>query len=143
MEKQRPRVGLGVIVLNDKGEILIGKRKGAHAPFYSIPGGNLELGETFEDGAIRELKEEADITIIDPKVTSLTNNLKTFREEGLHYLSVLLIAKKFEGEVKIMEPHKCEEWLWVDPHNLPEPHFEASTFGVQCYLQNKFYLGAS
>lgn len=32
-----PGVGLGVIIKNEQGEVLIGKRKSSHAPFYSIP----------------------------------------------------------------------------------------------------------
>lgn len=61
-------MGLGIIVENDKGQILIMKREGSHAPFWSIPGGKLELGETFEAGAARELKEELDTDIKDPRL---------------------------------------------------------------------------
>lgn len=45
--KELPRIGIGVIILNKDGKILVGKRKGSHAQFYSIPGGHLEVGETF------------------------------------------------------------------------------------------------
>ena len=51
---KHPKVGLGVIIVNKDGNILIGKRKGSHAQKYSIPGGHLEIGETFEQGTIRE-----------------------------------------------------------------------------------------
>lgn len=133
------RIGLGIIIENSDGKILVGKRKGAHASFYSIPGGHLELGETFEDGAIREIKEETDLDIVNPKVISVTNGLKTYKNEGLHYVSIALLATEFSGELKIMEPQKCEEWLWIDPHNLPKPHFDASEMSVVCYLENSFY----
>lgn len=138
-QKNRPRVGLGIIIVNQEGKILIGKRQGSHAPYYSIPGGNLEVGETFEDGAIREIKEETDLNIENPKVIAVTNNLDTFRESGLHYLSVILLTNDFSGELKIMEPEKCEEWLWVDPKNLPMPHFDASQMGIELYLAGEFY----
>lgn len=137
--KNRPRVGLGVVIVNHEGKVLIGKRKGNHAPYYSIPGGNLELGETFEAGAIREIKEETDLDIQKPEVIAVTNNLETYRSEGLHYLSIILLVRDFSGELKIMEPEKCNEWLWVDPQNLPQPHFEASQMGIKCYLEKKFY----
>jgi len=55
---RKPGVGLGVIVENAQGQILVQKRTGSHAQKYSIPGGGLELGETFEEGACRELREE-------------------------------------------------------------------------------------
>jgi mutator protein MutT len=134
------RVGLGIIVVNKDGKILVGKRKGKHAAKYSIPGGHLEIGETFEQGAIREIKEETDLDITDPKVIAVTNNLETFKEEGKHYMSIILLVKEYSGVLKNMEPEKCEEWLWIDPRQLPQPHFDASVAGVACYLNNGFYL---
>jgi len=140
MEK-RPKVGLGIIIVNGNGEILIGKRKGSLAQKYSIPGGHLDLGETFEDGAIREIKEETNLNIKQLHVIAITNNLETYREEGKHYVSIVLLVDKYEGDLKLMEPDKCEAWLWVDPKNLPEPHFDASKLGIQCYLKHSFYEG--
>lgn len=43
-----PKVGIGVIIVKDDGHILVGKRKASHTPYWSIPGGHLELGESFE-----------------------------------------------------------------------------------------------
>jgi 8-oxo-dGTP diphosphatase len=97
-----PRVGLGIIIVNDKGEILVGKRKGGHAQKYSIPGGHLDLGETFEAGAIREVKEETNLDIERPKVIAVSNNLETFRSEGKHYISVFLLAESFSGDLKLV-----------------------------------------
>jgi ADP-ribose pyrophosphatase YjhB (NUDIX family) len=114
-------------------------RTGTHAPKFSIPGGRLEIGETFEQAAIREVQEELDVTIIDPKVIAVTNNLETHAEEGVHFISVILLAAAFKGEPKIMEPHKCLGIDWHDPQNLPEPHFDASRLGVQCWLENRVY----
>ena len=33
----RPHVGIGVLLVNPDGHVLIGKRKGPHAPYWSIP----------------------------------------------------------------------------------------------------------
>jgi len=134
-----PLVGLGVIILSSEGKILIGKRKGSHSPYYSIPGGKLEAGETFEDGAIREVKEETGLEIRDPKVIAVTNNLKTYHEEGLHFISIALLVTDYSGQPEVMEPLKCEGWIWAVPEHLPSPHFEASRMAVECYLQRKFY----
>lgn len=136
---EQVRVGIGVIIKRDD-KILVGKRKNSHAPFWSIPGGHIELGETFEQAAVREIKEETDLTLINPKVIAITNNLETFKQCGKHYLSVILLAPKFSGELKLTEPEKCEAWQWVDPYNLPMPHFDASRDGIRCYLDDKFYF---
>lgn len=137
---KRPGVGVGVIVVNDKGHILVGKREGDHAPHYSIPGGHLELGETFEQAAIREIKEETNLEIKNPMVVAVNNNLRTYREEGKHNITVFLQTKDYSGELRNMEPNKCSGWQWVDPNKLPNPHFESSEKGVKCYLKGKMYL---
>lgn len=140
MQLSRPKVGVGVIIIDKKGKVLVGRRKGGHAPFYSIPGGALELGETFENCATREIKEETGLEIKNPQVIALTNNLETYRKEGVHYISVVLLAKSFSGGLNIMEPDKCERWLWADPNNLPLPHFDASARAIKSYLAGKFYI---
>lgn len=137
--KSNPGVGIGVIIVNQNGDVLFGKRRGGLAPYYSIPGGRLEAGETFEECAIREIKEETGMDIEDPKVIAVTNNLKTFKNEGVHYISVVLLAKSFSGEAKVMEKEKCEEWIWADPKSIPMPHFDASERSIDCYLEGIFY----
>ena len=137
---ERPKIGIGVLIINNDGEILVGKRKGSHAQYYSIPGGHLEMGESFEEAAAKEIKEETNLTIENPKVFAVTNNLKTYSEEGKHYVSICLHVTEFTGELINMEPEKCEGWQWVFPDRLPKPHFEASEKAVKCYLENKFYM---
>lgn len=136
----QPVVGVGVILVNKEGKILVGKRKVKPSPKYSIFGGGLELGESFEQNAIREAKEETNLDIQNPKVIAITNNLETFTEEGLHSISIILVATEFSGELTVMEPDKCERWLWCDPKNLPQPHYDASRMAVDCYLKKKFYI---
>ncbi|WP_368191922.1 NUDIX hydrolase [Aeromonas sp. s8] len=134
-----PRVGVGVILTNAQGQVLLGKRKGSHAPYWSIPGGHLELGESFESAAIREVAEETGLEIHGPEVVAVTNNLETLRESGLHYISVTLHAKA-DGEPQLLEPEKCEGWVWCDPRELPEPHFDASRQSIACWLAGRCYL---
>lgn len=103
-------------------------------------GGGLEMGETFEACTIREAKEETNLDIKNPQVMAITNNLETFKEEGIHTISVILLATEFSGGLKVMEPDKCESWFWCDPNDLPEPHYDASRQAIACYLNNTFYL---
>lgn len=135
-----PTIGVGVIIENELGQILVGKRKGSVAPYWSIPGGGMEYGETFEGVAKREILEETGIQLTKPKVIGLTNNLETFHAEGFHAVSVILYEKVVDQEAKIMEPKKCEAWIWCDPKELPRPHFEASLKSVNCFLQDAFYI---
>ena len=140
-KSNRPAVGIGVILENPQGQVLIGKRIGKHAPSYSIPGGHMEAGESFESAAIREIAEETGLAITDPKVICVTNNLKTWAAEGYHTISVILLVKNVTDEPELLEPHKCEGWIWVDPRQLPEPHFDASESAIHCYLNELVYQG--
>jgi 8-oxo-dGTP diphosphatase len=57
MEENRPKVGIGVFIFKD-GKFLMGCRKGTHgAGTWSVPGGHLEFGESFEECAEREALE--------------------------------------------------------------------------------------
>ena len=57
-ENKIVRVGVGVFVWRD-GRFIMGQRLGSHgANTWSVPGGHLEFGESWEDCAIREVKEE-------------------------------------------------------------------------------------
>lgn len=137
---QRPNIGIGIIIQNANGEILVGKRKGSHSPFYSIPGGHLEMGETFEEGIKKEVLEETGLEIKKPVVIGITNNLRTFETSGIHHISVNMFTDNFKGIPMTMEPNKCEKWFWVKPQELPQPHFDASEFAVECFLKKQFYI---
>ena len=48
MEKKYPRVGVGVMIQNEKGEVLLGLRQGSHgAGEWSFPGGHLDFEKPF------------------------------------------------------------------------------------------------
>lgn len=136
-ENKKVLVGVGIIVLRKDGKVLIGKRIGKFVPEYSIPGGSLEAGETFEEGACREMKEETGVIIKNPTVVSISNNLETYKKTGKHYISVNLLVKKFIGEPKVLEKDKCEKYIWCDPDDVPKPHFEVSRKGLDMYFKNK------
>lgn len=135
-----PQIGVGIIIQNKLGQILVGRRKGSHAPYFSIPGGRLELGESFEEAAYREAKEETGLELKEVHILGVTNNLKTFKETGIHYISVVVFCRNFSGVPEVKEKDKCEAWHWVSPQNIPQPHFEASSVSIDCMLQKKCYV---
>lgn len=58
--------GVGVILFNDRGEVLLQKRskhKETHPGYYDISvAGHCGKGETYEETALREMKEEIGVT---------------------------------------------------------------------------------
>lgn len=78
----QPVVGVGIIILKG-GKILLGKRgKEPAKDKWSIPGGAMELGETIEQAAIREAKEETRLDVYNPVLIDVINELD-FDEKGL------------------------------------------------------------
>lgn len=115
----RPRVGVGVIVVK-KDKILLGKRKGSHgAGCWGFAGGYVEFGEEIEICAARELKEETGLTALSIREGPWVNNLI----DGKHCVTLFLVVDRFEGKVELLEPHKCEGWAWFDWSHLPTPLF--------------------
>ena len=120
-ENERPKVGIGVIVLH-KGKVLLGKRINSHGSHtWSFPGGHLEFKEGIFDCARREVLEETGLEIANPKICQFTNDI--FVKENKHYITIFVVCSANNVEPKIMEPDKCEEWRWFDWNNLPEPLF--------------------
>ncbi|MFH1192279.1 MAG: NUDIX domain-containing protein [bacterium] len=136
MEKQIPKVGIGIFIIKD-GKVLLTKRKGSHGEGeYAFPGGHLEYMESFEDCAKRETMEEAGIEIENIRFQLLAN-VKKYAPK--HYVHIALFADWKSGEPKILEPDKCEGWGWYSLDNLPEPMFEMCKLSYDSYKTGRSY----
>ncbi|RLN15246.1 hypothetical protein BBJ28_00007118 [Nothophytophthora sp. Chile5] len=97
------RVGVGVLLMSKKHPncVLIGQRKGSHgAGKFALPGGHLEMFESWQECAIREVKEETDLDLTEVKL-------------AFHYITILMQAVvDDEQPVRNMEPNKCVGWTW-------------------------------
>lgn len=116
-------VGVGVLIFNDNGDVLLGQRLNSHgAERWGPPGGHLEFGETFETCAIRETFEETGLTVDSPTFFALTNDL--FADEHKHYISVFMRAQYPKHQpIKNQEPHKILDWQWFKLSELPKSVF--------------------
>lgn len=118
---KRARVGIGVFVFK-KGKFLMGQRRNAHGDgTWSIPGGHLEFGETFEETAKREVLEETGLRIKNVRFGAVTNDL--FETDDKHYLTIWLVSDWESGKEQITEPDKFVAMKWCKFDKLPEPLF--------------------
>jgi 8-oxo-dGTP diphosphatase len=123
-KQETPKVGVGVLVFNSKGELLLMKRQGSYGEGkWSLPGGHFDIGETLLECCARELKEETNLDILSIKKFTFANNI--MEDEGLHYVTLFVTAISWKGKVENMEPEKCSRLGWFNPHDLPEPLFVA------------------
>jgi 8-oxo-dGTP diphosphatase len=122
MSSQDVGVGVACTVWRD-GKFLMMKRQGAHASgTWSIPGGHLEFGETWEAAAVREVLEETGMEITDVKFMAATNDIMT--SDKKHYVTIWMTADWAANEPEILEPEKCSAIGWYDFSSLPQPLFE-------------------
>ena len=121
MNQNNVRVGIGVFVFKN-GKFLMQQRQGAHgAGSWSVPGGHLEFGESFEDTARREVKEETGLDITNIRFGAVTND--HFVDEDKHYVTVWMLSDWQSGLEAITEPDKCLKQEWHTFDNLPYPLF--------------------
>ena len=138
-EQNRPKVGIGVMILKE-GKVLLGKRKGSHgAGQYAFPGGHLEYMESFAECARRETLEECGIEIENFRFV-LLENVKLYAPK--HYVHITLLADWKSGEPKVMEPDKCKGWEWYALDTLPEPLFELVKISIESYQTGRNYYDA-
>ena len=138
-QEQRPKVGIGVMIVKD-GKVLLGKRKGSHgAGEYAWPGGHMEYMESFEGCAKREVREETGMEIENIRFLRLLN-LKDYAPK--HYVDIGLIADWKGGEPRIIEPDKIERWDWYEMDKLPDPLFSTIPTYFEAYKTGKNFWDA-
>ena len=103
-------VGAGVFVENERGELLLGLRTDNHC--WGTAGGAVELGETVEEGARREMLEETGLVAEELEL------LGVFSGEDTHYtypngdevyvIDVKFICRKYHGALKPQESEVSE-----------------------------------
>ena len=136
----KPMVGVGVMILNDKNELLMTQRISSHGiGEWSFPGGHLEFGETIVEAARREVKEETGLDIEKIEVFSVADEMRYLKTHNKHYVNIGLVAHYEGGEPKIMEPEKCTGWRWIHIDEMPDNLFEASGIILDNYRNNIMY----
>ena len=115
------KAGVGVFVFRN-GKFLMQKRQGAHGVgTWSVPGGWMEFGESFEDTAKREVMEEIGLRISDVRVAGVVNSF--FKEDDVHSVTIWVTSIYESGKASILEPDKIADLIWCDFDSLPSPLF--------------------
>lgn len=143
-EKKKVGAGFGVLILKDN-KVLLGKRHEDPEKASSLlqgqgtwtmPGGKLDFGETFEEGAKRETMEETGIKLNKVKVICVNND----KIETAHFVTIGLFSDDFTGSPKVMEPDEITEWRWFSLDNLPSPIYFPSAEVLENYKKKQFYI---
>lgn len=108
-----------VLVIRDK-KILMEKLCYGGRTFYSVPGGGIEEGETPEEAAIRELKEECGLDgIIVKKLAEIYNHERTEYSFEVRVPDNQIAVKGYDPEEPI-DDQAIKEVLWMDLSEITE-----------------------
>ncbi len=126
----RPIPGIGVIVFNSDAVLLIQRGKPPRMGEWTIPGGVIELGETIEAAARREVREECGIEIAPRGVVDAVDILARDDEQcaQYHYIIVELAAEYAGGELRAASD--VLDARWVAPADLAQFQLKPDTLRV-------------
>ena len=112
---KHPRVGVGLFLIRDNAALFL-RRAGAHgAGSWGLVGGHLEFGESPEECAARECREESGIVVDPAEIVAGTFTNDVFHDEGKHYITIFCSALLPPGQEPVnMEPDKIAEFRWFD-----------------------------
>ena len=103
---------MNMCMVYNENQVLVINRKKKDWPGITFPGGHVELGESFTDSVIRELKEETGLDIYSPQLCGI----KDWCENEIRYQLLFYKTNKFSG--KIVSSDEGEVW-WENIDNLP------------------------
>lgn len=149
MEDKMPRVGTAILVINNKGNVLLSKRlNGEDTGVWCPPGGKLDFGENIKACMYREVLEETDLKLRNVHVLPLVT--KNMTNHGNHYICFWGYARVETDddfvdfiEYKDGKPKSDGIWHFLDPKRMLEQHkkdkilFGSAPEALGYYLQMK------
>ena len=112
--------GVGLLVFNEGNKGLMQLRTDYNA--WGFPGGAMELGESFEEVAIRELKEETNLDADELKLIKILSGKDTYREypngDKLYDITAIFLVKKYHNDLKIND-NESKKLDWFNINDLP------------------------
>ncbi len=134
--KLEAKAAVHLILTNEHGECLFLRRfnTGYKDGEYGLVSGHVEEGENLKSAMIREAYEEVGITLTPDElyvvgvIPSLPNN----------YVYFFLRAVTWSGNVRNMEPHKCDDMRWFDLRALPDNTVFYVRWAIENYLEGEW-----
>jgi putative (di)nucleoside polyphosphate hydrolase len=126
------RIGVGIILLNDKNKIFVGKRIDNPKDFWQMPQGGVDKNENFLHAAKRELEEETSVKSVK-LIKELDNWLEyilpqnllgkiwngKYRGQKQKWFIMKFIGNDEEINVKTKNPEFLD-WKWIEASKLTD-----------------------
>lgn len=115
-------VAVGAVIEDGRGRVLLVKHVEERGGFWKgkwiCPGGKLELGETIEEGIVREVREETNLEIkLTAPLPPFDRVVKEGKETKLHVIYIDYLAEVVGGELK--PASDVGQAIWVPKEEVP------------------------
>ena len=108
-----------VMIENEKGEILLGKRTDNH--LWGYAGGSIELTETVEECAKRELFEEMGLIADDMEFFMVNSGMEAHyvypNGDEVYNVEIIYLCKHYHGELK-RQVEEIEDLKFFSPNEI-------------------------
>ena len=124
-----PEPTVGALIVNDEGKVLLCESH-KWPNIFTVPGGHVELGETFEEALRREIKEEVGLDVKVNELLSIQQVIyprEFWKKAHFVFLDFLCRAEGCQ-EVRI-DGNEIQSTIWVDPK-------EALILNIDRYLRH-------
>ena len=118
---EAPIVGVGAVVIDGTSVLLVRRGNEPLKGEWSLPGGALEVGETLQQGVVREVLEETGLTVTPAGVVEILDRIVRDEESGrvrYHYVLIDFVCRVTGGSPLVGSD--ADEVQWVDRAALDE-----------------------
>jgi ADP-ribose pyrophosphatase YjhB (NUDIX family) len=108
-----PRVGVHALVIKNKRALLVKRRGEPSKGMWGIPGGGVEIGETVDEAAKRELLEECSIEIEIERFLDYEDYIERDKDgkTRYHFVVLYVLARETGGEVRAQSDAAEAGWF--------------------------------
>jgi 8-oxo-dGTP diphosphatase len=139
---EAPIIGVGAVVIDGSKVLLVRRGQEPLKGEWSLPGGALELGETLQQGVVREVLEETGLTVVPAGIVEVLDRITQDDLSGqvrYHYVLVDFLCRVTGG--LLCGGSDAEEARWVEREELQEQgDYRLAPLTVQV-IEKAFRLG--
>lgn len=138
----RPLILAGsvIVVIDDRDRILLQKRKSTSYGMWGLPGGLMELGESTEDTARREVYEETGLIVGKLNLIDIfsgaDNYLKIPNGDECYFVTAAYYTREVKGEIQ-MDERESLDLNFVPIDNLPDNIVKSHKKIIDRFIENK------
>ncbi len=109
-----------LLLMQDKKVLLLRRfNTGYQDGNYSVPAGHVDEGESVADALMREAKEEIGVNIKKQDINLVHVMHRKSTDQNDERLDFFFMCRKYEEEIRNIEPEKCDDLNWFDIDALP------------------------